>query len=274
MKIATVLLTMAISFFSILGTIMVAKVFGFSPSQFHDPNVVFNTSTYLTVFAILIIPIIIVLIVQKFVHKRPITDLGLKIFSLKDFFLFAIIAVFIKSAASIAAALYSPETQVSLALPTNDLILWFPYLVWFIFTLLLNSFNEELIYRAYAFENLQSKLGPLLIVILSAAVFSGMHFAIEEPSLMRFLYRLFFGTLAGFIYIRRRTLTSIVGLHTGWNLIALSVSDSDWKLGGIVHLSGLTDNSEVIANICFLSLSTVIAFFWQRQTSQDKSPAI
>ena len=265
MRIATVLITMAVCFFSLIGTIMVAKGFGFSPEQFHDPNAVFSPSTYLTVLAILIVPILIVLAVQKYVHKKTIAELGFKNAGLKDFVLFTVIAIFIKSLATAGAGLYSPETQVSLSVPTSDLLLWAPYLAWFIFTLLLNSFNEELIYRSYAYENLKEKLSPILIVVLSAAVFSGMHFAIEEPSLGRFLYRLFFGTLAGFIYIRRRTLTSIVGLHTGWNLIALSVSDSDWKLGGLIHLSGLVDQSEIVANICVLGLSTAVAFFWCRK---------
>ena len=133
-------------------------------------------------------------------------------------------------------------------MPINDLLVWLPFLAWFLFTLILNSFNEELIYRAYPFENLQKGLAPILIVILSAAVFSGMHFVIEPPSLSRFLYRFFFGTLAGLIYIRRRSLTSIVGLHTGWNLVALGISDSDWKIGvgGFIKVSGLVENSEII----------------------------
>ncbi len=262
MKIATVLITMAICFFSLIGTIVVAKGVGFSPEQFHDPNAVFNPSTYLTVVAILIVPILIVLAVQKLVHKKPINVLGFKNASLKDFLFFTVIAIFIKSVATVVAALYSSEAQVFLSVPTKDLLLWLPYLAWFIFTLLLNSFNEEIIYRSYAFENLREKLSPTIMIILSAAVFSGMHFAIEEPSLERFLYRFFFGTLAGFIYIRQRTLTSIVGLHSGWNLIALSVSDSDWRLGGFIYLNGLADHSEVIANICVLSVSTAVAFFW------------
>lgn len=259
MRIATVFFAMAICFFSLIGVIVFAKMFGFSPEQFHDAKLVFSPSTYLTILAILIVPILIVLLIQKFVHKKPVRDLGLSRLNLKDFAVYATFGIVLKLLATVAAFLCSPDSQISVALSENDLASWTPYFGWFLFTLHLNSFNEELIYRAYPFENLRGKLGPTAIIVLSAAVFSGMHFVIEAPSVERFLYRFFFGTLAGFVYLRHHSLASIVGLHTGWNLVALSVSDSHWKLGGLLKVSGLIDNSEITANIVALAAATAIA---------------
>ena len=71
MRIVTVLITMAVCFFSLIGIIIVAKGFGLSPEQFHDSAVVFKPLTYLTILAILITPILIVLQSKNASIKNP-----------------------------------------------------------------------------------------------------------------------------------------------------------------------------------------------------------
>lgn len=261
MTVVYVLLTMATCFFSLVGIIVAAKSFGFSPEQFHNPDAVLDPLTNFMALTILIVPILIVLIAQKYIHKRSVSELGLAQVRLKDFFLFMAMAILLKGVATVGAVLYSSESIVSLTMAENLVVRIFFFGI-FLFFLILNSLNEEFIYRAYPIENLRNKLTSTLVVLLSAAFFSGMHFVIETPKLSLFLYRFFFGTLAGFIYIRRRTLSSIVGLHTGWNFIALSVSDSHWKLGGLINVTGLLENSETTANIIVLALASVVVAFY------------
>ena len=89
-------------------------------------------------------------------------------------------------------------------------------------------------------------------------MFSLMHFLIETPGWPRFFYRFFFGVLAGLLFLRGKSLWLIVGLHTGWNFIALSVGDSDWRNGTILNLVGLTPELELLLNSFVLALASLV----------------
>jgi len=69
-------LTIIICFFSLLGVIITAKVFGFSPENFHDPAKAIDSATLAVATLIMAVPIVIVIIVQKFFFRDSLRLLG------------------------------------------------------------------------------------------------------------------------------------------------------------------------------------------------------
>ena len=144
---------------------------------------------------------------------------------------------------------------------------WLRFFLWFLFPLVLNSLSEEIVYRVFPLQNL-SHLHPLKVIVFFAAVFSAMHFVIESPDAGRFFYRFFFGALAGLMYIRTRSLSSIVGLHTGWNFGALTLGTSGWKTGTLIYVSGIADSVEFMSNAAILGIASLGFYFYGKR---DKS---
>jgi membrane protease YdiL (CAAX protease family) len=261
-----VLGTLLACFLSLLAVITVARWFGINPAQLREPNSVFDPRVVATVLAILLVPISIVFAAQRLIHRAAPAELGFRHPRTSALFWGVGSGLVLKLAALAAAFSFSPDAHLLFTTIGVTPLAWAPYFVWYLLLLLLNSFNEELIYRAYAIENTRSIFGPSAWgnVLAASLVFSLMHFLIEAPDWLHFLYRLGFGIVAGLLYIGRRNILLIIGLHTGWNFVALSFSDADWQMGGLVRVSGLRNQSELIANIVVLSLTTVAILNRQR----------
>jgi len=105
----------------------------------------------------------------------------------------------------------------------------------------------------------------LILGCICAALFSMAHFIIEPPDYIHFFYRFSFGLLASIVFIFRRSLWGIVGLHTGWNFVAISVGENDWRNGGLLHLTGLTGNVEGLANIFVLFFFSFVVYYFLRK---------
>src|SRR5579859_1539426 len=147
--IVAVLLTLAASFLSLKGILALAERAGFSAVDFKDPSVVFRPSTIVVVLLVLLAPIALVLAAQRFVHRRKLRELGLHGPWLAPFGWGALAGAVVKLAAlSAAVAVSRPARIMPVAAPAG-FSAWLPYYSWYLFTLLLNSFDEELVYRAY-----------------------------------------------------------------------------------------------------------------------------
>lgn len=256
-----VLVTMTLSFLSVIGVVIVAQMLGFAPGDFHSPEKVLEPATIAAVIAILLVPVLIVLGVQKYILKSDLSSLGLKGSFAKPFMLGTLIGLGLKTVSTLIAFYMTPDAHFSLPSYGGSLVGWLPYFAWFLFTLFLNSFNEELAYRSFPISNSASKSGVKMlgIVCLTALIFSLVHFILEPPLFDKFLYRFCFGLLAGLLFLRGRSLWLIVGLHTGWNFAALSISNGDWRTGVLVHVSEL--HGEIVMNCLVLGIAS-LAIIW------------
>lgn len=254
-EVVMVLLTLAASFLSLKLVLALAARAGFSAVDFKDPSAVFKPATIVVVLLVLLAPIALVLAAQRFVHRRKLRELGLRGPWLKPFGWGALAGVIVKLAALSAAVAVSRQARIMPVAAPAGISLWLPYYAWYLFTLLLNSIDEELVYRAYPIAALKGepRLPVGAVIVAAAAIFSAMHFLIEPPDAMRFLYRFAFGIATGLLFARERTLSAIVGLHTGWNFVALSFSGIDWRLGNLFAISGLDPRVEAAANIAALA---------------------
>ncbi|OFZ56008.1 MAG: hypothetical protein A2428_08650 [Bdellovibrionales bacterium RIFOXYC1_FULL_54_43] len=274
-KLLLVTTTLFLSFFSLIAIVAVARHFGIEPRILKDPNHVFHPGAVATVIAILLVPIGIVTITQFLLHQSTFRSIGATPFSAIDFAKGFFAGLAAKAVALVIAIVASEQVSFALAIPADTFAFgietWALLFCWYLALLVLNSINEELVYRAYPIgtlvDNKTTHRLAFLLIIAAALLFSLMHFVIEEPSLWRFLYRLAFGGLTGLVFLETRRIAPLVGIHTGWNFVALSFSDTDWRMGGLLHITGLAPTTELHANVFVLAAATLMFFLLQKQRS-------
>ncbi len=85
-----------------------------------------------------------------------------------------------------------------------------------IFTLV--GWNEELLSRGYHLQNLTDGLGLLWAVVLSSAIFGGLHLTNPNATLAGASGVFMAGVFFCYAYLRSGRLWLPIGLHIGWNL--------------------------------------------------------
>jgi membrane protease YdiL (CAAX protease family) len=105
--------------------------------------------------------------------------------------------------------LVSIATNVSL--PTNvQTVLAGTPLYFLIFTFLIAPINEEIFFRGFLLSKIGKYLGIAAGIILSALIFAALH--VSYLSISEFAAALFFGLIAGYVFVKTKSLyASIVG---------------------------------------------------------------
>ncbi|UCF18953.1 MAG: CPBP family intramembrane metalloprotease [Gemmatimonadota bacterium] len=84
---------------------------------------------------------------------------------------------------------------------------------------------EELLFRGYAFQVLVEGSGPLIAVVLSSALFAGVHVFNPEVSAIALVNIGLAGVLMAGAYLRTRSLWVAIGLHWAWNWVMAAAFD-------------------------------------------------
>ncbi len=116
------------------------------------------------------------------------------------------------------------------------------YVVFFVGVLSLNSFKEELLFRAYALEAVDHTIPTWRIVLVSSVLFALVHTVMEGSSIAAFGTRLVFGVLCCQLYLRERSIWPALGLHNGWNWFMFTTG-GNWQTGGLFVVVGFEDTS-------------------------------
>jgi membrane protease YdiL (CAAX protease family) len=82
---------------------------------------------------------------------------------------------------------------------------------------ILVGWNEELLSRGYHLQNLEDGLNTLWAVIISSAIFGGLHLNNPNAIWLSALGIFFAGVFLAYGYLRTRQLWLPIGLHIGWN---------------------------------------------------------
>jgi len=237
---------------------MVAAHFGVSPERFEDPWSVSDEKTIAAVLVVLSAPILVVFASQRYVHRKNLRALGLAGSWAAPLGWGTLAGGAVKLGAISAAVACSPASKITPVPAPAGMYLWLPYFAWYLFALLLNSFSEELVYRAYPISALRSdERLPIGTIVGAAVLFSLMHFLIEPPDALRFFHRFFFGVATGLLFAHRGTIAPVVGLHTGWNFVALAFAGVDWRLGSFFRVLGVSPRAEVGSNVAALTVLSI-----------------
>jgi membrane protease YdiL (CAAX protease family) len=101
--------------------------------------------------------------------------------------------------------------STNVPLPTNvQTVLAGTPLYFLIFTFLIAPINEEIFFRGFLLSKIGKYFGIAAGIILSALIFAALHFS--YMSISEFAAALFFGLIAGYAFVKTKSLyTSIVG---------------------------------------------------------------
>jgi len=263
---AAVAATLCASFFSIFAVVAILRAVGISPERLHDPAWVFHPTTIVAILAILSAPLLVVLGARALGLRAGSLSLR-EAGGLQRGTAGFVLGFALKAATTLAAAACSKTIVTHSMLTGIRLADWLPFFAWYAVLLVANSLSEEIVYRVFPLEELRGAMHPAVVVVLAACAFSLVHFATQAPDLAHFFYRTAFGILAGLLYLQSRSLWLIVGFHTGWNLVAVSLSTTDWRTGGLLRLEGVSADATIWANVIGLALAAVFALRMIRRSS-------
>ena len=96
--------------------------------------------------------------------------------------------------------------------------------------LALGATTEEVLFRGYAFQRLVEGSNGTIAILVSSAVFGGLHMSNPSATRLSTLNTVLAGALLGIAYLKTRALWWPMGFHFGWN----------WALAVLGHpVSGL-----------------------------------
>ncbi len=78
---------------------------------------------------------------------------------------------------------------------------------------------EEVLFRGYILFVLKDRVDIKTALVISAAMFSAIHFINPEYYWFAFIYAFLFGVMLGGVVIKRGNLGGVIGFHYTWNLL-------------------------------------------------------
>lgn len=217
--------------------VLIAAAFGIPLEEFKRENGGVKLVVALTMF---FAQIALVIVVQRFVHRRPLHDLGFRGRPLRDLGLGFVIGVAVSGVQTLVGLLFAANVSIRWMVPTDVPILTMAvyYVMALVLLLTLNSLSEELVFRAYPIEQLVlDNRRPLVALVVIAVVFSAMHNLVDPFDPAVFLARTLWALLFSLLYYRTRSVWLISGTHNGANFIPVTFFADDWRKGGIWELS-------------------------------------
>ena len=217
--------------------------------------------------------ILLIFLIQHSIHRQPVVNLGFKHPIIQSVFSGFSLGIFIAGLPLFFEFILSgKQSEISWNLPTDVSSISFVgyYFLWFIPRLLLISLREELIFRSYPIEQFRDKPAIWqwsLIVVLSLA-FSSFHLVLEPFILIIFFVRFLFSLLASCIYLTRRSIWIIAGLHTGINFIHYSFFGT-WENGGLFAITNRPVFDGYYLPLTALTYAVAIAIIWKREFRKD-----
>jgi hypothetical protein len=109
--------------------------------------------------------------------------------------------------------------RLSVLEPSTDAPFSAGKLIFVTVMLLFGATGEELLFRGYGFQLLMKRLGPWIVVPLSALVFGWAHRDNISAGWLGLTNTSLWGLVLGFAYWRARDLWLPIGLHFGWNWV-------------------------------------------------------
>ena len=98
---------------------------------------------------------------------------------------------------------------------------------------------EELVARAYILTNLREAVGRVGAVLISSALFAGLHLANPHANVLGVTNILLAGVLLGTVFVLTGRLWSVWALHAAWNVtlgMVLGLPVSGLRLPSLFHL--------------------------------------
>ena len=161
-----------------------------------------------------------VILCRRFLDKRSFQSLGLKIDwrAARDLGVGLGIAFMMMGLVTLILFVFGWLTVKGTAWQVDPLPTILSQVLLTLLVFLLVGWNEELLSRGYHLQNLTEGLGLPWAVVLSSAIFGGLHLSNPNASLAGAGGVFLAGVFFCYAYLRSGQLWLPVGLHIGWNL--------------------------------------------------------
>jgi membrane protease YdiL (CAAX protease family) len=248
-KIATVTIVVLLSVAIMLPLLKIAELFGVNIKGNSGLNfkVTFGNVFFFFLFGVCTIAII--WLAQKYIHKKPLSELGLrrKIW-LPSIIGFIIGAIIFSSKYFILYLNGASITFTKVISEDVTLITYLGYYIYFFFGFIFwNSFIEEIGMRAYPIQKLKNHINPYIIFTIMGFIFTIGHFFLNDFSVVYFLSLFVYSYIFSLVYYYSNSIWFVIGIHSGSNWVAFSFfGKSNWKLGGLY-------NTEIIGGTSWIN---------------------
>lgn len=237
-KIITVIVVVLLAMGIMLPLVLIAELFGVNLRENNGVDLVVDFPNILFFVLFVCSSTFVIWAAQKYIHLGKLLDLGFRTKVFK-FLIIGFIAGVIKSAAGYGImALNANTITFTDVIPEDVSFLSHAgyYLYFIIGLIILNSFVEELVTRAYPIEKLRKHINPHIIFIIMGIIFTAGHFFTRDfnfgYSLSLFIYSYTFSLL----YHYSSSIWLVIGMHGGINWVAFSFFGTNWKLGALVNV--------------------------------------
>ncbi len=183
--------------------------------------------------------IAIVWLAQKYIHKKPLRQLGFSAKVRRDLFFGFLLGIFIIGIKNIIYGLNAETIEITrIAIPNNiSPLTYIGYYAYFILGFILwNSFIEELSTRVYPIEKLKNYINPHIIFIIMGLIFTLGHFITREFNTHYFISLFGFSYVFSLLYFYSRSIWLVVGVHSGVNWVNFTFFGTNWKVGGVYNI--------------------------------------
>jgi membrane protease YdiL (CAAX protease family) len=232
--------TLTISYLTLVVGVGLCKLLDINPQDLRGPRFVVSfvtVSMYLTYQAL---QALIVFASQRGIHKRSFLDLGFRTPVWRNLAFGFATGVAVAGVMTAVYILAGKNVAIASSVPNETpMITVIGYYCFFFFVwLTANSFGEELVFRCYPIEHFRDNPRMMVLaIVVSASIFTVLHFIIGAFNLSSFLSLLGTAAIFSYVYVYWRSIWLIIGIHNGLSFVGFSVA-GNWRMGGLIQLTG------------------------------------
>lgn len=203
-----IILPFIVSLLAIMLGDLILKPFGFSVAA-ANPTMM---DSLIGLFAD-IIPIVVVLLFCRFIQKRSLQSLGIEKKDIsKSYMIGALIGLVLICATFLINLIFN-----GISTSVNPEGISWTFVIVSIFAFMIQSFNEELIFRGLLMNTIASKKGPLAGIIFNALFFGILHLLNPSVTFLSFANIILFGLLFSLIFYKTNSIWVVGAIHFIWN---------------------------------------------------------
>lgn len=244
-KIITVIVVVLLAMSVMLPLVLVAELFGVNLRENNGTNLKVSFANIILFFLFVCCATFVIWAAQKYIHKAKLFDLGFR----TKFFKFILIGFtvgVVKTAVGYGVLILNASNVTYTSVIPSDVssLTYIGYYLYFVFGLMiLNSFVEELVTRAYPIEKLRKHINPHIIFIIMGSIFTAGHFFVRDFDLGYCLSLFVYSYTFSLLYHYSSSLWLVIGMHSGINWFGFSFFGTNWKLGALYHteISGVPE---------------------------------
>jgi hypothetical protein len=238
-KILMVVIVVLSSVAIMLPLMQLAAIFGINVRENTGINFKPDFGSIFFFFLFGILSIIIIWLAQKYIHQKPLRELGFSSKIGRDLFFGFLLGIIIVAIINIIYGL-SAETieYIPITVPDNiSVVSYIGYYIYFIIGFIVwNSFIEEFGMRVYPIEKLKNYINPHIIFVIMGIIFALGHFIAREFDTHYFISLFGFSYVFSLLYFYSRSIWLVVGVHSGVNWINFTFFGTNWKMGALYNI--------------------------------------